>query len=159
MTNPTVEQAWLQGLIGDWTYEFSTADSSDHPGATANGTEKVRPVGDVWIVAENEGVGSDGSVSHSITTIGFEPDKGRFSGSVVGTMAPVLFIYDGALSDDGTSLVLETEGPAMTEGRVTDKYRDVFRVIDDANRETIAEVLGEDGQWREFMSTRYKRAA
>lgn len=158
MTNRSIEQTWLQQLIGEWTYEFSTADSSEHPGFTATGTESVRPVGEVWIVAENKGRGSDGSLSHSIMTVGFEPEKARFSGSFVGTMVPVLFLYDGGLSSDGKSLILETEGPAMTEGRTTDKYRDISRIIDENNRELIAQVLGDDGQWREFMSTRYKRS-
>lgn len=159
MTNTNIQQTWLQQLIGEWTYEFSTAEDSDHPGASFTGTESVRPIGDTWMVAENKGRGFNGSASHSLMTLGYEPDKGRFTGSFAGTMVPVLFLYDGALTEDGTSLILDTEGPAMTEGRATDKYRDIIHILDENNRELIAQVLGDDGQWREFMSTRYRRAA
>lgn len=151
------EQDWLHRLIGDWVYELSTADDSDHPEATATGTETIRSIGDTWLLVENKGKGSDGSTSHSVTMLGFEPGQSRFTGAVAGTSVPVLFVYNGELSEDKTSLVLETEGPAMTEGRATDRYRDMMHVIDESHRESISLVLGGDGQWREFMRSRYRR--
>ena len=36
----------------------------------------------------------------------------------------------------------------MTEGRKTDRYRDVIQVIDEDHRESLSMVLGSDGQWR-----------
>jgi hypothetical protein len=159
MSKAAVNEAWLQQLVGDWTYAFSTADDSDHPGATASGTEIVRAVGDVWVMIENRGAAGDGSTSHSVTTLGFEPAKSRFAGSVVGTAAPVLFVYEGQVSEDGRSLVLETEGPSMTEDREIDRYRDIIRIIDKNTRETSAQVLSGEGEWREFMSSRFQRIA
>lgn len=157
MTNEGLEQAWLHRLVGEWIYEFSTSVDSDHANATATGKETVRSIGETWVLLENTGAGPDGSTSHSVTVLGFEPEKKRFTGSFVGTMVPMLFVYDGHLSEDKTSLILDTEGPAMNEGRAMDKYRDVMQVIDENNRESISMVLGSDGQWREFMRSRYRR--
>ena len=159
MSVTTANEAWLQQLVGDWTYEFSTSDDSDHPGATASGTETVRAVGDVWVMLENRGIAADGSASHSITIVGFEPEKSRFAGSVAGTAVPVLFVYEGQVGEDGSSLVLETEGPAMTEGQEVDRYRDVIHILDENTRETSAQVLSDGGEWREFMRSRFRRVA
>ena len=159
MSAVTANEAWLHQLVGDWTYEFSTDDDSDHPGTAASGTETVRAIGDVWVTFENKGTYREGSTSHSVMTVGFEPDKNRFAGSVASTAAPVLFLYEGQLGQDGRSLVLETEGPAMTEGREVDRYRDVIRIIDENTRETSAQVLLDGGEWREFMTWRFRRIA
>jgi hypothetical protein len=155
MAHP-VPAAWLQQLIGEWRYTLRTADDSEHPGFVAKGTEVVRRIGDHFVAIENSGPSDDGSSSHAVTLVGYEPASGRFSGAVAGTAVPKLFVYDGALADDGRSLLLETEGPAMTEGQTTDRYRDVFRVDDEDHRSTAAEVW-DGGAWKEFMRTDYER--
>lgn len=148
--------AWLQRLVGEWTYSFRTADDSEYPGATATGMEIVRAVSDQFVVIENDGSAGDGTVTRSVTLLGYEPDNNRFTGAVAGTAAAMLFVYDGKLSEDGRSLLLETSGPAMTEGNTTDRYRDVLQVIDGNIRSTAAEVF-QDGGWKEFMRTTYRR--
>lgn len=158
MGDNQAQLAFLQSLIGDWSYQFSTADDSDHPGATATGTETVRAVGTNFVFAENVGKGNDASGSHSVTVIGYEPDHALFTGSVAGTAVDQLFVHEGKLSDDGRSLLLQTEGPAMTPGRETDSYRDVLELHDKDCRVTRAEVLV-DGEWKEFMRTEYTRMA
>lgn len=146
---------WLSGLVGEWTYEFSTSEGS----YAATGTERVWAIGDNWIAAENKGLGSDGSPSHSLMTLGYNPENELFTGSFAGTMAPFLFIYEGDLSEDGKDLQLETEGPAMSVGREKDRYRDVLHAVDRDHRDFISEVRTEDGGWEEFMRTRYRRVA
>ena len=150
-------QQWLWQLVGEWTYELRTADDSDHPGVLIEGTESVRAIGDTWIVSENKGKTSDGDDSHTITIIGYEPEKKRFTGAVAGTAVPTLFVYDGSLGEDGTALMLETEGPAMSEGNDIDRYRDIICIVGHGDRETIAQVLAVNGEWREFMRTKYHR--
>lgn len=156
-TEAKIETSWLQQLLGDWTYEFSTAANSEVPGATATGTEKVWAVGGTWIVAENKGNGSDGNPTHSVVTLGFDSARGRFQGVHAGTMAPVLFHFDGELGEKGKALLLMTEGPALSDDRATDKYRDILRMNDANHREQVSQVLDEHGNWLEFMSTRYTR--
>ncbi len=152
----TAHRDWLKQMVGDWTFLFETKDDSEYPGFTMSGTETVKAVGDTWIVAEQKGKGSDGSDSHSVVAIGFEPDKSRFTGSHVGTAVPVLFVYEGDLDPAG-KLVLETEGPAMTEGRKTDRYRDVFTIIDGDTREQSLQVRDANGDWKAFAVSRFTR--
>lgn len=148
--------AWLQQLVGEWTYSFRTADDSEYPGATATGTETVRAVGEHFVVVENDGCADDGTLTRSVTLLGYEPDNGRFSGALAGTAVATLFVYDGRLSEDARSLLLETSGPAMTEGNATDRYRDLLQWVDENTRFTAAEVFL-DGAWKEFMRTTYRR--
>ena len=85
MKTPTAN-AWLQQLLGEWTYTFRTADDSDHPGATASGAETVRSISEHFVAVENTGRSdNDDQSSHSITLIGYEPDAERFTGAVAGT--------------------------------------------------------------------------
>lgn len=147
---------WLNGLVGEWSLDFATADSSEHPGFRATGTESVRQIG-VGIVMESLSTGSDGSSSRSITLICSDAEKGRITGAVMSTAVDTLFNSFGEIAQDGRSLALETEGPAMTPGRATDRYRDVFVIEDERSRYTVAEVLRDDGSWHEFMRTVYRR--
>jgi hypothetical protein len=157
MSTSTTEQAWLAGLVGDWTYIFEAGASSDHPGTTATGRERVWAIGEVWVALENVSAEAEGTSSHSLTTIGFQPDTGRFMGQVIGTMSAVPFLYDGVLDAPGSELHLVTEGPAITPGNDRDRYRDVFRMTGANDRVTIAQVLTATGEWREFMRTTYRR--
>jgi hypothetical protein len=103
-------------------------------------------------------VSSEGSVSHSVTTLGYSEESRRFMGSVAGTAVPALFVYDGSLDETGTAILLETTGPAMTPGNITDRYRDVIQVHSPDARDTIMQLLDKTGQWVEFMRTRHRRA-
>jgi hypothetical protein len=157
MKNQISKEHWLKQLVGDWTYVLSVGGGLPEAGATVVGTERVWTIGDLWIVAENRETG-DGSSSHSISAISFQPETGRFAGSVASSMTPSLFVYDGDLSEDGTALLLETEGPALSDDRKTDRYRDIIRITGADTRELTAEVREADGAWRRFMVTRYHRA-
>jgi Protein of unknown function (DUF1579) len=152
------DTTWLQQMLGDWTYETRTLPDPGSAGVLATGTERVWAIGETWVVAENKGLGSDGSASHSLVTLGYDAAKGRFAGVHAGTMAPVLFHFDGVLGEGGQALLLDSEGPALSDDKALDKYRDVLRIIDTNRREQIALVLDEAGEWREFMRTRYQRS-
>jgi Protein of unknown function (DUF1579) len=157
MTSATTASDFFRHFIGRWTYALRTAEDSEHPGETVAGNEVVRALGEHFVLVETRGVSGDGSPSDSAALIGFDPDSGRFTGATAGTAAPALFVYRGGLSDDGRTLVLETEGPAMTKGNEIDRYRDVFRLVDQDRRQTAMEVF-QDGEWKEFMRTEYVRA-
>ena len=159
MSNQTPEQALLQSLVGTWTYEFATASNSEYPGVTATGTETVRRIGETWVLIENQGVSRDKRASHTVTTLGVSDETGRFIGTVAGTAVPsTLFIYDGSVGVPESAIHLETTGPAMTPGNSTDRYRDVIQFLGPDARETIAQLQDKDGEWVEFMRTRYRRA-
>jgi hypothetical protein len=147
---------WLNRLVGEWSLDFATADSSEHPGFRATGTESIHAIGS-GIVIESVSMGADGSASRSITLICGDAEKGSITGAVMSTAVDTLFNSVGEIAQNGRSLTLETEGPAMTPGRETDRYRDVFVIEDDRSRFTAAELLHDDGSWHEFMRTVYRR--
>jgi hypothetical protein len=53
--NPQKEHQWLQKLVGEWTYETEVKMESEHSTEKATGTEMVRSLDGLWIVAEGQG--------------------------------------------------------------------------------------------------------
>ena len=143
-------------MAGEWTYEHEACGESGPDAAKTTGTETVRMLGDVWIVAEGHGALPDGTPANTIMTVGYDPQKQRFVGTFVGSMMTNLWIYDGALEADGKSLALESEGPSMS-GQGTAKYKDVIEWVNDDERYFKAYVMGEDGKWSLFMNATYRR--
>jgi Protein of unknown function (DUF1579) len=52
---PQREHEWLHQLVGDWTYATEGVVESGKPAEKSGGTEHVRSVGGLWIVAEGQG--------------------------------------------------------------------------------------------------------
>jgi hypothetical protein len=144
------EHRWLQRLVGEWV-----AESAEHPGVW---TETVRSLGGTWTVAEGRGEMPGGGPAATLMTLGYDPQKGRFVGTWVGSMMTHLWVYDGALDETGNVLSLETEGPAMDGGGMA-KYKDVIEFRGNEQRALTAYIMGDDGKWREFMKTSYRRKA
>ena len=152
------EHQWLQKLVGEWTYE---AEADMGPGKAperAKGVETVRSIGGLWIVAEGQGEMPGGGPATSIMTLGYDPRTRKFTGTWIGSMMTHMWPYDGELDTDGRVLTLDSEGPSMSGDGTMSKYRDVIELEGDDRRTLTASVKGEDGQWRRFMTTSYRRA-
>ena len=54
-TEPQKEHQWLQKLVGEWTYEGEATMEPGEPPAKMTGTESVRSLGGLWILAEGQG--------------------------------------------------------------------------------------------------------
>jgi len=147
MTTDHQKVDWAEPFIGEWTFEIINAGETV---PTMTGIESVRLIG-TWLVAEATGE------FQMLTTVGFDPELDRFVGAVAGTMTPSLFVMNGFRDDASGSLTLETEGPAITEGKKLDRYRDIWRMTGPDTREIAAEVLEADGSWREFMRYMFRR--
>ena len=146
------EHGWLHRLLGDWRYEI-TCQAPDGTEFRATGTERVRPLGGFWVVGEGEGEMPGGTPGRFVMSLGYETGPGRFRGSWIGTMMEAMFVYDGALSEDGRSLVLDSEGPAMSgAGRAS--YRDTVTLTDAGERLVVSAVRLPDGGWQELMRMR-----
>ena len=147
MTSDKEATSWADPFLGEWTFEIIDAGETV---PTMSGQESVRRVG-TWLVAEATGE------FQMLTMIGFDPELDLFVGAVAGTMTPSLFVMNGARDDKSGVLTLETEGPAITKGNKTDRYRDIWRSTGPDTREIAAEVLEADGSWREFMRYMFRR--
>lgn len=154
---PQAEHAWLQKLVGEWTSEGEGVMEPDKPPVKYKGTESVRSLGGLWIVAEGHGEMPGCGPATTIMTLGYNPQRKRFVGTFIGSMMTHMWLFDGGLDASGKVLTLDTEGPSMTaEGQMA-KYRDVIEIKSDDHRVLISHVLGDDGQWHQFMTAHYHR--
>jgi hypothetical protein len=155
---PQKEHAWLQKLVGEWTFEAECSMGPDQPPMKNTGTETVRPLGEVWVLADGTGEMPDGSPAKMLITLGYDPKKQRFVGTFVGSMMTNMWVYEGTLDASGKILTLDTEGPNFAdEGKTLSKYQDVIEVVSDDHRILSSRTLGPDGKWTTFMTSHYRR--
>jgi hypothetical protein len=154
---PQKEHQWLQKLVGEWTCETETNMGADRPPEKTTGTESVRSLGGLWIVAEGQGEMPGCGEATTMMTIGYDPQKQRYIGSWVGSMMSYLWLYDGELDAAKNVLILNSEGLSMTDEGKIGKYRDVIEFKSDDRRVMTSHFLGDDGQWHQFMTVDYQR--
>lgn len=154
MPKATEEHRWLEQLVGRWTYESVDAGPEDCASA---GVETVRMLGDFWLIAEAEGEAGGQPATHVIT-VGFDPQKGKFFGSFVTSMMPSFWIYEGTLDADGKALRLKSEGPRFDGQPGTAMYEDSIEIISPDEHLFRGRAQQDDGSWKDFMVTRYRRA-
>jgi hypothetical protein len=152
---PTPDHGWLQRMLGEWRFETECV----MPGGKvekASGVERVCALGSYWVVGESEGGMPGGGDARWIVTMGYDVAAQRFRGTFVGSMMPHMFVYDGRLEEDGRTLTLDTEGPAMS-GTGTARYQDIVGMLGDDRRTLTSRVQGEDGSWTHIMSSTFRR--
>src|SRR5688572_16447612 len=110
---PQKEHQWLQKLVGEWTSESEMEMEPGKSPERCKGTESVRSLGGLWIVGEGSGEMPGGGLATMILTLGYDPQKGRYVGTWVGSMMTHLWIYEGSLDAAGKVLTLDTEGPSF----------------------------------------------
>lgn len=154
---PQAEHAWLDQLVGEWTFEAEATMGPDQPAMKTKGTESVRSVGGFWIIAEGEGEMPKGGRATMMLTLGYDPAKGKYVGSWLGSMMPLMFVYEGQLDDAQRILTLSTRGPSFTDPTKQSDYRDVIEIVDKNHRILHSRVPTPDGGWMEFMTAHYRR--
>jgi len=154
---PQAEHRWLQRLVGEWAYETEALMEPGKPLEKFTGSESVRSLGGLWILAEGRGEMPGGGTATMVLTLGYDPQKKQYVGTWVGSMMTNLWVYAGVLDADGKTLTLDTEGPDMyVEGKMA-KYRDVYEFKDNDRRTLTSHVRGEDGTWQIMMTASYRR--
>jgi Protein of unknown function (DUF1579) len=151
------EHQWLQKLVGEWTYETDASMGADQPTEKAIGTETVRSLGDLWVLAEGQGEMPGGGAATTLMTLGYDPQKQRYVGTWIGSMMTYLWQYDGELDAGETVLTLNSDGLAMTGEEKLGKYKDVIEFKSDDHRVLTSYMLRDDGQWQHFVTTNYWR--
>lgn len=153
---PVAQHAWLKQLLGDWTFESESPMGPDQPPLKSTGTESVRALGELWVIGEGTGTMPNGAPVQMVLTIGFDPAKGRFVGSWIGSMMCRMWIYDGFL--EGNKLTLESQGQSFTQPEKTALYRDAIEIVSPDHRVFTSAIQGDDGAWNTFMTAHYRRA-
>jgi hypothetical protein len=150
----TKEHAFLQKLVGNWEMLGETTDvTPDEHGWQ----ESVRSLHGIWFLAEGHGKMPDGADASSLLTLGYDPAKGKYVGSWIGSMMNHMWVYEGALDADGRTLLLDTTGPDFENEGQTARYREHLAFEDDDNRTFSSHVMTPEGSWRQFMMVRYRR--
>jgi len=156
-TTPQREHQWLQTLVGEWTSEAEATMEPGKPPERFKGTETVRSLGGLWILAEGQGEMPGCGHATTLMTLGYDPQKKRYVGTWVGSMMTHLWVYDGALDAAEKVLTLDAEGPSMADHSVMATYRDVIERASDDHRILTSHVRGDDGTWHQFMTAHYRR--
>jgi Protein of unknown function (DUF1579) len=154
---PQKEHRWLQRLVGDWTVEAEASMGPDKPLETCAGTENVRSLGGLWIVAEGQSEMPGGGPMTSLMIVGYDPQKKRFAGTFIASVMTNLWVYDGELDHAEKILTLNAEGPDFAQPDKTVKYKDVIEFKSEDHRRLTSHMLGDDGQWHQFMKANYYR--
>jgi hypothetical protein len=154
---PRKEHQWLQKLVGEWTYETEAPAEPGRASEKWTGTERVRSLGGLWVVAEAQGEMPGGGTATTVLTLGYDPVRKRYVGTFLGSMMTHLWVYDGGLDPSGKVLTLDTEGPSFAAEGKTAKYKDVIEFKSDDHRVLTSHVRGEDGEWHGFMTANYRR--
>ena len=152
---PGKEHQWLEKLVGNWRYDTEVNCGPNEPPMKASGAETVRSIS-AWIIGEGKGTTPAGEPATMILTLGFDPAKGRYVGTWIGSMMPNLWVYDGELDPAGRKLSLYTIGPKFT-GEGTAQYREAMEIVDADHRIFTSSAQGDDGQWKTFMTAHYYR--
>ncbi len=153
----TQEHAWLQQLVGEWRGEGSCSMGPGQPEQSWTVEESVRAIGEVWVQCESHGHMPEGSPSVMLITLGYDPDKQRFTGTFVGSMMTYLWVYEGSLDPGGRVLTLDAQGPSMACDGTLAKYQDIVEFRDADERSLSSQIQLPDGTWHQFMTTRYRR--
>jgi hypothetical protein len=156
-TAPQKEHQWLQKLIGEWTFEGEATMEPGKPPEKFTGTERVRSLGGLWILAEGHGECPGGDAATTMMTLGYDPKKKRYVGTWIGSMMTHLWVYAGVLDAAGRVLTLETEGPNIAAEGKLGKFKDVIELKSDDHRVLTSHMLGDDGKWHGFMTANYRR--
>ena len=156
MTDPTPEHEWLQRLVGDWTYENECVMGPNGETEQGSGREVVRAFGGLWTMGETTGTMPGCGEMSGLMTLGYDPVKGKYVGSWIGTPMAYMFVYEG--SREGDVLTLDCEGPSFENPAKMAKYQDVVELRGPNERELRSQVRGADGSWQQFMQGVYTRA-
>jgi hypothetical protein len=77
---PQKEHKWLERLVGEWTYEGEAPAEPGQAPSKFSGTERVRSLGGLWVLAEGEGEMPGVGRATTLMTLGYDPDQERYTG-------------------------------------------------------------------------------
>jgi hypothetical protein len=157
MPKPTKEHEWLQQFVGEWDTAIEIFMDPAQPPMKGKGTETSRSLGGFWVVAEGQSE-MMGMKFGSVLTLGYDPDKKKYIGTWVDSMASHLWKYEGSVDATGKILTLDTEGPCPMRPGVV-KFKEVTELKDKDTRVFTSSIVEADGKLTQMIrvtSTRKK---
>jgi len=157
MPEPTKEHKWLQQFVGEWESEAEVTMAPDQPATKSKGTDRVRNLGDFWIISE--GTGEMPGMEKPMTwlmTLGYDPEKRKYVGTWVDSMNGYLWTYEGTVDASGKKLVLESEGPCPTRPGMT-RFRDITEFKGRNERVFTSAMQNDDGSWTTMVKGTFRR--
>lgn len=155
---PQAEHKWLERLVGEWVWEMHGSGGPDQPPVAHTGTDSVRAL-NVWVQCEGQMPGPDGAPMTTVMTLGYDPAKGKYVGTFIGSMMTHLWVYEGTVDETGNKLVLSADGPSFTDPTRTAKYRDTIEFLSADYRTLSSHYQADDGTWHPFCLVHYRRKA
>ena len=112
-----------------------------------------RVVGKRWVVNE---ISFQNGV-YSIQTLGYDTKKKKFVGSWVDASSSHIWRYTGSLDEAGKVLVLEAEGPDLSDPTKKRLYRDKYEFKSKDEIAATSQMLDEKKQWKTFNTSTMTR--
>ena len=151
------QHKWLEQLVGEWTMESECVMGPDQPPMKYGGTDSVRSLGGMWVLCDGKGEVPGGGVTLTQMALGYDPAKGKFVGTFIGSMMANLWTYEGELDAAEKVLTLSARGPSMMHPTEHANYRDVIEIVSPDYRTLSSYLEGEGGKWTHFMTAHYRR--
>ena len=156
MPPPVKEHEWLKKFLGEWDSDVEVIMAPGQPAIKGKSTESARSIGGFWIVSEGKGE-MMGMPFASVLTLGYDPDKKKYIGTWVDSMASFLWTYTGTVDPTGKILTLETEGPSPTKPGKNAKFREVTEFKSNDHRVFTSSIQQDDGTWHTMLTVHARR--
>lgn len=157
-TKPIKEHQWLQNLVGEWRIESEMEMEPGTPRVKGKGTASVKSLGGLWAYSENtETMPGTDQPTTAYFSLGYDVTYKEYRGCFIMSASSHLWTYVGTLSEDGKTMTMDCEGPAMTVEPGTALYRDVIELIDENHRTLTSSMQDKNGAWKEFVKADYFR--
>lgn len=155
-SQPEKEHEWLQQLAGEWDTHGKAETPPGQPPFECFGTETIRGIGGLWIVAEGEAHAMGMTVTSQLT-LGYDPVQKKFIGTWIDSMINHMWRYEGTLDETGTRLTLLTEGPNVMVPGATAKYKEILELKSKDEKRFTSYMQAEGGEWVKLMTATAKR--
>jgi hypothetical protein len=155
--SPQKEHEWLKQYVGEWESDGEAMMGPDQPPAKLKGVESAAMVGGFWIVSRIDGGVVDVMPYQQVYTIGYDPEKGKYIGTIVDSMSSrVGLYYDGVADEKENKLVMYFDGPTPDQSAQT-TYRETTVMKTPDHKHFTSEMKLPDGSWVTTMTIHVRR--
>lgn len=153
---PLDEHKWLKKFVGQWDVVNKGIMAEGQPPVESKGTIKSKMMGDFFVVNQMD-ADFGGLLIKGVQTIGYDTTAKKYVGTWIDTTSHFMWKYQGAVDKTGKKLILEADGPDMTNPGKMLKYRDAYEFKSDDEIIVTSSMQNSDGKWVTFLNGTAKR--